>query len=93
MAKLDFPNFQKHLSAFDFTKLFTEVLGWNNAPLDAAWQADKAGETDFSRRTVAELVAWWRFKWWLIRKRTVAGLTKLSACASGSTLRAAMLKT
>ena len=55
MAKLDFPNFQKHLSAFDFTKLFTEVLGWNNAPLDAAWQADKAGETDFSRRTVAEL--------------------------------------
>ena len=55
MAKLDFPNFQKHLSAFDFTKLFTEVLGWNNAPLDAAWQADKAGETDFTRRTVAEL--------------------------------------
>ena len=55
MAKLDFPTFQKHLSAFDFTKLFTEVLGWNNAPLDAAWQADKAGETDFTRRTVAEL--------------------------------------
>ena len=55
MAKLDFPNFQKHLSAFDFSKLFTEVLGWNNAPADGAWQADKAGETDFSRRTVAEL--------------------------------------
>ena len=55
MAKLDFPNFQKHLSAFDFSKLFTEVLGWNNAPAEGAWQADKAGETDFSRRTVAEL--------------------------------------
>ena len=55
MAKLDFPNFQKHLSAFDFNKLFTEVLGWNNAPAEGAWQADKAGETDFSRRTVAEL--------------------------------------
>lgn len=55
MAKLDFPNFQKHLSAFDFSKLFTEVLGWNNAPAEGAWQADKAGETDFTRRTVAEL--------------------------------------
>jgi hypothetical protein len=55
MAKLDFPNFQKHLSAFDFSKLFTEVLGWNNAPAEGAWQADKAGETDFSRRTIAEL--------------------------------------
>ena len=55
MAKLDFLNFQKHLSAFDFTKLFTEVLGWNNAPAEGAWQADKAGETDFTRRTVAEL--------------------------------------
>ena len=55
MAKLDFPNFQKHLSAFDFSKLFTEVLGWNKAPAEGAWQADKAGETDFSRRTVAEL--------------------------------------
>ncbi len=55
MAKLDFPNFQKYLSAFDFTKLFTEVLGWNNAPAEGAWQADKSGETDFTRRTVAEL--------------------------------------
>ena len=55
MAKLDFPSFQKHLSAFDFSKLFTEVLGWNNAPAEGAWQADKAGETDFSRRTVAGL--------------------------------------
>ena len=55
MAKLDFPNFQKYLSAFDFTKLFTEVLGWNNAPAEGAWQLDKAGETDFTRRTVAEL--------------------------------------
>ena len=55
MAKLDFPNFQKHLGAFDFTKLFTEVLGWNKAPAEGAWQADKAGKTDLSRRTVADL--------------------------------------
>ena len=61
MAKLDFPNFQKHLSAFDFSRLFTEVLGWNKAPAEGAWQADKAGDTgeksgvDFTRRTVAEL--------------------------------------
>lgn len=58
MAKLDFLNFQKHLSAFDFQRLFTEVLGWNNAPAEGAWQADEAGGTrplHFTRRTVAEL--------------------------------------
>jgi hypothetical protein len=55
MAKLDFPNFEKHLSAFDFARLFVDVLGWNRAPADGNWQSDAAGETLFTRRTVAEL--------------------------------------
>ena len=55
MAKLDFPSFQKYLSAFDFPRLFADVLGWNHASSDAAWASDAAGETPFSRRTVAEL--------------------------------------
>ena len=55
MAKLDFPSFEKHLRAFDFARLFVDVLGWNRAPAEGQWQLDAAGETAFSRRTVAEL--------------------------------------
>jgi len=55
MAKLDFPSFEKHLSAFDFARLFVDVLGWNRAPAEGQWQSDAAGETAFTRRTVAEL--------------------------------------
>ena len=55
MAKLDFPGFEKHLGAFDFARLFVDVLGWNHAPAESSWQADAAGETTFTRRTVAEL--------------------------------------
>ncbi|MFZ3140428.1 Eco57I restriction-modification methylase domain-containing protein [Polaromonas sp.] len=55
MSKLDFPSFEKHLRAFDFTRLFVDVLGWNRAPAEGQWQADTAGETPFTRRTVAEL--------------------------------------
>ena len=55
MAKLDFPAFEKHLSAFDFPRLFVDVLGWNRAAAGRDWQSDKAGETPFTRRTVAEL--------------------------------------
>lgn len=55
MAKLDFPSFEKHLSAFDFQRLFVDVLGWNRASTGRDWQADQAGETRFSHRTVAEL--------------------------------------
>ena len=55
MAKLDFPSFEKHLKAFDFASLFTDVLGWNHAPTDRTWQADTAADLAFSRRTVAEL--------------------------------------
>ena len=55
MAKLDFPSFEKHLRAFDFARLFVDVLGWNRAPAEGQWQLDAAGETLFTRRTVAEL--------------------------------------
>lgn len=55
MAKLDFPGFEKHLSAFDFVRLFVDVLGWNRAPAEGNWQPDAASETIYSRRTVAEL--------------------------------------
>ena len=55
MAKLDFPSFEKHLSTFDFARLFVDVLGWNRAPVEGNWKPDVAGETAFARRTVAEL--------------------------------------
>ena len=55
MAKLDFPAFEKHLAAFDFVRLFIDVLGWNRASAQASWSDDAAGETTFARRTVAEL--------------------------------------
>ena len=41
MAKLDFAGFQKYLSAFDFPRLFVDVLGWNQAPASLrSWQED-----------------------------------------------------
>ena len=55
MAQLDFPAFEKHLKAFDFQRLFVDVLGWNRPPLGRDWQFDKAGETAYSHRNVAEL--------------------------------------
>ncbi|HCZ14913.1 MAG TPA: ATP-binding protein, partial [Candidatus Accumulibacter sp.] len=59
MSKLDLPAFQKHLSAFAFTPLFVEVLGWNHpAASERDWQIDqlKAGtHSTYSRRMVAEL--------------------------------------
>ncbi|MDP1648879.1 MAG: hypothetical protein Q8M01_11875 [Rubrivivax sp.] len=56
MAHLDFPGFQKHLAAFDFPRLFVEVLGWNQAPAAArAWQDDRTAQHAFARRMVAEL--------------------------------------
>jgi hypothetical protein len=55
MSKLDFPSFEKHLSAFDFARLFIDVLGWNRPGAERDWQADHAGDTGFSRRAVAEL--------------------------------------
>lgn len=56
MAKLDFAGFQKHLSAFDFPRLFVEVLGWNYGPMaERNWQEDATSQLSFSRRMVAEL--------------------------------------
>ena len=56
MPKLDFAGFQKHLSAFDFPRLFVEVLGWNQAPASLrAWQEDGTTHHAFARRMVAEL--------------------------------------
>ncbi len=55
MAKLDFLNFEKHLAAFDFPRLFVDVLGWNQAPAERQWQGNQAGDTGYSHRTVAEL--------------------------------------
>ena len=55
MAQLDFPAFEKHLKAFDFQRLFVDVLGWNVASTERDWQADQAGDAAYSHRTVAEL--------------------------------------
>ena len=56
MPKLDFAGFQKHLSAFDFPRLFVDVLGWNQAPASLrAWQDDGTTHHAFARRMVAEL--------------------------------------
>ena len=56
MAKLDFTGFQKHLSAFDFPRLFVDVLGWNHAPAaELAWREDATAQHTFTRRMVAEL--------------------------------------
>lgn len=55
MAQLDFPAFERYLKAFDFQRLFVEVLGWNRPPLGRDWQPDQAGETAYSHRNVAEL--------------------------------------
>ncbi|OJZ15594.1 MAG: hypothetical protein BGP20_06640 [Thiobacillus sp. 63-78] len=56
MAKLDFAGFQKHLSTFDFPRLFVEVLGWNYGPVaERDWQEDATNQLSFSRRMVAEL--------------------------------------
>jgi len=55
MAQLDFPAFEKHLKAFDFRRLFLDVLGWNQPAAGRDWQADQAGDTAYSHRTLAEL--------------------------------------
>ena len=59
MAQLDFPAFEKHLKAFDFTALFVNVLGWNHVPNAKAWAQDHVGEESsqlhYAYRMVAEL--------------------------------------
>lgn len=56
MAKLDFKSFQTHLAAFDFTRLFVDVLGWNNAPAaEKAWQKGEITGHVYEHRMLAEL--------------------------------------
>ena len=56
MARLDFTAFQQHLAAFDFPRLFVDVLGWNHPPsASRAWCSDSAAQHPFSHRMVAEL--------------------------------------
>lgn len=53
---LNLPAFRQHLAAFDFTRLFVDVLGWNNPPADERdWRDDQAKDIAYSRRMVAEL--------------------------------------
>lgn len=42
MAQLDFPAFETHLKAFDFQRLFLEVLGWNRPATGRDWQATRS---------------------------------------------------
>ena len=55
MATLDFVNFEKHLSAFDFPRLFVDVLGWNHAPANRDWQHEPLAGAGYEFRAVAEL--------------------------------------
>ena len=55
MATLDFVNFEKHLSAFDFPRLFIDVLGWNHAPANRDWQHEPLAGAEYEFRAVAEL--------------------------------------
>ncbi len=55
MPQLDFTSFEKHLQAFDFQRLFLDVLGWNRPAGGREWQTDQAGDTAYSHRTIAEL--------------------------------------
>lgn len=52
---LNFPAFETHLKAFEFPRLFTDVLGWNRVPAQVAWQRDAVGACAFARRAVGEL--------------------------------------
>ena len=55
MAQLNFPDFEKYLQAFDFQRLFLDVLGWNRPHTVRDWHTDKAGDITYSHRTIAEL--------------------------------------
>ncbi|MEQ1813314.1 MAG: DNA methyltransferase [Candidatus Nitrotoga sp.] len=56
MSAFNFPLFHKHLSAFAFTPLFTEVLGWNQPPRgERDWRSAKVKDLPYRSRMVAEL--------------------------------------
>lgn len=56
MANLDFKSFSEYLRQLDFRNLFTQVLGWNNAPAgERDWQEHETKEIVYVSRMVAEL--------------------------------------
>jgi hypothetical protein len=56
MANLDLKSFSEYLSQLDFRNLFTQVLGWNNAPSgERDWQEHETKEIVYVSRMVAEL--------------------------------------
>lgn len=56
MSAFNFPLFHKHLSAFAFTPLFTDVLGWNQPPRgERDWRSAKVKDLPYRSRMVAEL--------------------------------------
>ncbi len=56
MQKLNFPAFEQYLRDFNFPRLFVDVLGWNNPPINKKWEKDVAKDISFSRRAVANAV-------------------------------------
>ena len=56
MTAFNFALFHKHLSAFSFTPLFTEVLGWNQPPRgEKDWRESEAKGFVYRSRMAAEL--------------------------------------
>jgi hypothetical protein len=49
------PGFDEHLSAFDFQRLFVDVLGWNRASSRARLAGRPGRRHPVRHRTVAEL--------------------------------------
>ncbi len=56
MTAFNFSLFQKHLSAFSFTSLFIEVLGWSQPPRgERDWRTNETKDLVYRTRMVAEL--------------------------------------
>lgn len=56
MTAFNFALFQKHISAFLFTPLFTEVLGWSQPPRgERDWRIGETKDLAYRTRMVAEL--------------------------------------
>jgi hypothetical protein len=85
MAKLDFTAFETHLKAFDFQRLFTDVLGWNRPlPARLASGPGRWRDTAYSHRTVAELGGVVAIQ--VVVHTAVGGWPdEASACACGNT--------
>src|SRR5450755_4174440 len=56
MTAFNFALFQEHLSAFSFTSLFIEVLGWSQPPRgERDWRTNETKDLVYRTRMVAEL--------------------------------------